>query len=90
MDDTVDPVDKEAVICNGVEFEPVYGDTQLLWKLLTPLPFIQALNANPEDAPSIIQPFSNIKSTLKKKKNIDLTSLAFQNAAEFESNLYST
>jgi hypothetical protein len=53
LNDTPDIVYLESIICNGVEFEPVYRNQQLLWKLLTPIPFIQALNSNSSKMPTL-------------------------------------
>jgi hypothetical protein len=40
-----DNVHYDAIICNGIEFEPNYNET-LQWRLLTPISFIQALNSD--------------------------------------------
>jgi hypothetical protein len=66
----------------------VYGNQQLLWKLLTPIPFIQALNSDPSKMPTLAALFTTQKPRPKSKKNIDLTSLVFNLANEFVNFLY--
>jgi hypothetical protein len=39
---TEESVHQDTIICNGVDFEPIYG-SQLLWQLQTPLPIIRDL-----------------------------------------------
>ena len=67
LDSSTDIIHKDSVICNRVEFEPVYGYDQLLWKLLTPLSFIQALNTNVDDMPVIAAPFAKLQVTKKNQ-----------------------
>jgi hypothetical protein len=88
LNDTPDIVHTESIICNGVEFEPVYSNKQLLWKLLTPVPFIQALNSDPSKMPTLAAPFTSQKPKPKSKKNVDLTSLVFNLTDEFVNFLY--
>jgi hypothetical protein len=88
LNDTPDIVHTESIICNGVEFKPVYGNKQLLWKLLTPVPFIQALNFDPSKMPILAAPFTSQKPKPKSKKNVDLISLVFNSADEFVNFLY--
>ena len=47
-----DEVPPGSIICNGVEFEVVIKH-KMLWKLLTPMAYIQALNT---DNPPVILP----------------------------------
>jgi hypothetical protein len=75
LNNTSDIVHLESIICNGVEFELMYGNQQLLWKLLTLIPFIQALNSDLSKMFTLAAPFTTQKSKPKSKKNIDLTSL---------------
>jgi hypothetical protein len=81
-------VHTESIICNGVEFKSVYGNKQLLWKLLTPVPFIQALNSDLSKMPTLAALFTSQKPKPKSKKNIDLISLVFNSADEFVNFLY--
>jgi hypothetical protein len=85
MEDTPDVIPTESIICNGVEFEPVFAET-LLWRLLTPLPFIARLNT---DQVTTLAPAIAIPSYSKRKKNVDITSLVFSNRLEFEKYIYS-
>ena len=79
LDDKLEMVHKETIICNGVALEPIYGQT-LLWKLLTPLSFIKEMaksdkiNLERPFATSIVEP---------KQKMIDFTSLVFANRDDF-------
>jgi hypothetical protein len=86
LDDETSTVHREAIICNGVEFEPVFGDGgRLLWKLLTPIPFIQALNQ--DNPPNLAPPLATTKF-VQKVKSFDITTLVFNDVAEFEYFLY--
>jgi hypothetical protein len=67
-----------------VKFESIYGE-QLSWKLLTPVPFIQAMNQ--ETIPEMAAPLTNITVELKKK-GVDITRLVFENDEEFLQFLY--
>ena len=69
----------ETVICNGVDFEPILGE-KLMWKLVTPLSFIQNLNA--DILPELLQP-DTVVATYQKKQKFDLTQMVFGSAAEF-------
>lgn len=72
-------VSKEAVICNGVEFEPSYGNG-LQWRLLTPLPFIQSMNS--EEVPTLEPPIACTVATIRQRK-LDVSLLMFDNEREF-------
>lgn len=87
QDAKTESVHKEAIICNEIEFEPIYRYDQLLWKLMTPIPFIRALNLKPENIAIITEPLMQIQIQ-QKKKNIDLTSLIFNTAEDFEKYIY--
>jgi hypothetical protein len=69
----------ETIICSGVEFEPVLGD-RLMWKMVTPLAFIQSMNN--VDAPELQQ--SNSQIAHYQKRNVfDLTQMVFSSITEF-------
>jgi hypothetical protein len=84
LDDVTSTVHREAIICNGVEFEPVFGD-RLLWKLLTPLSFIQALNQ--DDPPNLAPPLATT-TFVQKVRSFDITTLVFNDKEEFKDFLY--
>jgi hypothetical protein len=86
MDDEINTIHIEAIICNEVEIEPVFGD-RLLWKLLTPLPFIQALN---QDNPPILAPPLAAMKFMRKVRSFDITNMVFNDVEEFKDFLYST
>ena len=65
----------------------MYRYDQLLWKLMTPIPFIRALNSEPENIAIITELLMQIQIQ-QKKKNIDLTSLIFNTAKDFEKYIY--
>lgn len=77
--DSEEQVSIDAVICNGVEFEPVFGDT-LLWRILTPISFIQALNS--EDMPKL-SPALVGKITPTKPTSFDITGMVFADKEQF-------
>jgi hypothetical protein len=85
LDDKTSTVHREAIICNGVEFEPVFR-AQLLWKLLTPLSFIQELNQ--VQPPNLAHPLATT-TFVQKAQAFDITNLVFNDAEEFEDFLYS-
>lgn len=87
LNDTPNIISNDTIICNGVDMEPIYGYDKLLWKLLTPTAFIQALNADPDKMPTLAPPMSQLQAK-QKKQNIDLTTLAFNNTEEFQKFLY--
>ncbi len=70
----------ETIICNGVQMEPVL-DEKLMWKLITPLPFIQSMNS--DTVPELIQQKGNTIVTYNKRKKFDLSQMIFANSAEF-------
>jgi hypothetical protein len=63
LDDKLDNISMDSVICNGVEFEPLFKD-RLLWRLLTPILFIKALNSN--NSLSIEEATSSLSFQTKK------------------------
>lgn len=69
----------ETIICNGVQMEPMLGD-KLMWKLVTPLPFIQSMNT---DTPPALQQNSTVVGTSNKKKKFDLSQMIFASTEEF-------
>lgn len=80
LSDSIDWVHFDAVICNGVDFEPIIG-AEFLWKLVTPLQFIRALNQ--ELPPAITQP----DITLIPRANIpkhDISKLMFSDVDDFK------
>jgi hypothetical protein len=79
LDDKLEMVHKETIICNGVALEPIYGQT-LLWKLLTPLSFIKEMAKS--DKISLERPFATSMVEPKQKK-IDFTSLVFADRDDF-------
>lgn len=81
-----DYVSMNAIICNDVDFKPMFHE-RVIWKLITPLPFIQALNNENIPLPALLPPISNL-TTIFKKPSIDITALAFNNKEEFEAFLY--
>jgi hypothetical protein len=86
LDDTTSEVHNDAIICNGVEFEPVFK-TKLMWKLITPLSLIQALNS--DNLPILSSPLQLTSQITQKPKSIDITSLNFNNKKDFQNFLYS-
>ena len=78
QDDTIDVIHKETIICNGIDLQPVFGE-KLMWKLLTLLLFIQALN---QDQPSRMTENWNIATRLSAVK-YDLTELMFEDEQDF-------
>jgi hypothetical protein len=69
----------ETVICNGVDFEPILGE-KLMWKMVTPLCFIQNLNS---DSLPTIQQSNSVVLPYQRKQKFDLTQMVFGSAAEF-------
>lgn len=84
LDTRIDTIPLGSVICNGVEFEPTFGD-KLMWKLLTPLPFIKSLNN--DTVPPMESPLTT-PSTHHSKRSFDISGLVFANKQEFENYLY--
>ena len=76
----MDTVSRNVIICNRVEFELVFKE-KLLWRLLTPIAFITAINND-----KILQLLSLVMIDLMflKPVRIDLTSIVFHSATEFE------
>lgn len=81
QDDVLDTVHHEAIICNGVEFAPKFGD-RLIWKLLTPIPFIRAMDS--DTVPFLHPPLTTIRP-ITKRHLVDITALVFSTTNEFES-----
>lgn len=79
LTDNSSQVHFETVICNGVDFEPILNST-LMWRLSTPLCFIQAMNA--DEPPQLIQQNAIIMSK-KQRNKFDLSQMVFANAVEF-------
>lgn len=69
----------ETIICNGVQMEPMLAET-LMWKLVTPLPFIQSMNT---DSPPTLQQNSSTIKPYKKRKKFDMSEMIFANSNEF-------
>ena len=80
MDDGVATVPFGAIICNGIDFEPVYSSV-LYWRLLTPMSFIRQLNCY---NPPKLKRAHNVSVT-PKVRELDITKLVFSNAKEFKS-----
>lgn len=80
LNDTCDPVSFNAIICNGIEFTPIFGD-KLVWKLMTPLPFINAMQ---QEIIPTIEPPCTTPTIVRKKDRIDLSSLVFSTTEELE------
>ena len=70
----------ETIICNGVQMEPVLEE-KLMWKLITPLSFIQSMNS--DTPPELLQQKDNTIVAYKKKKKFDLSQMIFANSEEF-------
>lgn len=79
IDNSTDVVANDSVICNGVECQPLFGE-ELLWKLMTPIAFIQQLNS---DAPPTLDRANPLPEEKIKEKKIDLTRLVFEDEEEF-------
>ena len=80
LTESEDTVHADAIICNGVEFAPFFGE-KLLWKLLTPLHFIQQLN---QDEPAeIVQQRNRVRISPSHPK-VNFTSLMFKDAESFK------
>jgi hypothetical protein len=79
-----DKIAKETIICHGIDFEPCFEDG-LLWCLLTPLPFIQALNPKDDTTPipTILSPLAHV-NLAPNKISFDITQLAFPDKEAFE------
>ena len=71
----------DAIICNEVEFEPCFENEGLLWRLLTPIQFIKAMNS--DTIPTLSSPLSK-SAPVKKWKSMDVTALVFGNEEEFK------
>jgi hypothetical protein len=84
LNDKLDNVNMNSVICNGVEFEPLF-EARLLWILLTLILFIKALNS--DDSLSIEKATSSL-SFQTKKQTMDITNLIFSDKVEFEEFLF--
>ena len=80
LEDKIDEVHFEAIICNGIEMKPVWEGAQVMWKLLTFLVFIQGLNS--DDLATIDQTRCNtaVRSSVPR---VDITELVFEDAEEF-------
>ena len=78
QDDTIDVIHEETIICNGIDLQPVFGE-KLMWKLLTPLLFIQALN---QDQPVRMTENWNI-ATQPSAVKYDLIELMFEDEQDF-------
>ena len=76
----LDHVPNDAIICNGVEFVPKFGD-KLLWKLVTPLIFLRTLNS--DNIPTIQGALSEVEPAQQKKKGLDITGLVFHSPEDF-------
>ena len=76
----MDHVPKDAIICNGVEFVPKFGD-KLIWKLVTPLTFLRTLNS--DNIPTIQGALSEVEPAQEKKKGLDITGLVFHSPEDF-------
>jgi hypothetical protein len=70
----------ETVICNGVQMEPILEE-KLMWKLITPLPFIQSMNS--DTPPELLQQSGNTILGYKKRNKFDLSQMIFVNSEEF-------
>ena len=70
----------ETIICNGVQMEPVLEE-KLMWKLITPLAFIQSMNS--DTPPDLLQQKENTISSYKKRKKFDLSQMIFASSEEF-------
>jgi hypothetical protein len=81
---TTDTISKETIICYGIDFEPCF-ENSLLWRLLTPLPFIQALNPKDDTTPipTILSLLAHVNLALNKI-SFDITQLAFPDKEAFE------
>ena len=76
----MDHVPKDAIICNGVEFVPKFGD-KLIWKLVTPFTFLRTLNS--DNIPTIQDALSEVEPAQEKKKGLDITGLVFHSPEDF-------
>lgn len=79
LSDSEEIVHFETVICTGVDFEPIVG-SKMMWKLVTPLCFIQAMNQ--DEPPQLIQQNLKVRAPTPRNK-YDLGQLVFANADEF-------
>jgi hypothetical protein len=70
----------DTIICNGVQMEPLLEE-KLMWKLVTPLPFIQSMNS--DTPPELLQQKGTTISTYQKRKKFDLSQMIFINSEEF-------
>jgi hypothetical protein len=77
--DSIESVHFDTIICSGVDFEPHVG-SKLMWKLVTPLCFIQAMNK--DEPPELIQQDVKLREA-KKRTKYDLSQLVFANSDEF-------
>ena len=79
LDDKLEIVHKETIICNSVVLKLIYEQT-LLQKLLTPLSVIKKIAKS--DKINLKHPFATSIVELKQKK-IDFTSLVFADRNDF-------
>ena len=70
----------DTIICNRIDFEPVFKE-KLMWKLLTSLPFIQALNSNKPPTMTLYKGKQHIQESQPK---YELSNLVFANQEEFK------
>ena len=70
----------ETIICNGVQMEPVLEE-KLMWRLITPLPFIHSMNS--DTPPELLQQKGNTIISYKKRTKFDLSQMIFANSEEF-------
>jgi hypothetical protein len=63
LDDKLDNISIDSVICNRVEFEPLFRD-RLLWRLLIFILFIKVLNS--DDSSSMEKTTSSLSFQTKK------------------------
>jgi hypothetical protein len=80
LNDTCDSVSFNAIICNGIEFTPIFGD-KLVCKLMTPLSFINTMQ---QKIIPTIEPPCTTPTIVHKKDCIDLSSLVFSTTEELK------
>ena len=71
-------VSMDTIICNGVEFEPVF-DQKLVWRLLTPVPYIQELACGG----GVMQGLGKLVQQKPRDEKVDITSLVFHGKDDF-------
>lgn len=83
-DDDTDWVDRSSVICTGVILEPIVQMNKVLWKLVTPMEVIRAMN---KEKLELIHEYEFVYSEIRKNP-WNIKGEQFKNMTELEAYLY--